>query len=224
MGWLASVLSIINQKLDSVLTFLRSIQHTEAIQKTQLDLLLQNQAADHILIVQNNALTVANNELLTQIAKELTPPLPTKVKATITLDQLQGEDDMARKAAKAGADLVVNEVTGTFTVTLTFEDADDASVPTPAGLSASYQSSDASPGPSIFNLTPSADTSSCAGAVNQTQAKALNDAGTPLPTGLIISGTVTWTGLASPIPFTASPALDVAAGAAGQVVAVASEP
>lgn len=210
MGWLASALSIIDKKLDSILKFLYQNQRNEQTLNSKLDQLLENQAADHLLI--------------TQIVKELVPPLPTKVKATITLDQLQGEDDMAKRAAKAGADLVVNEVTGTFTVTLTFEDADDAAVPTPAGLSASYAASDGAPGTSITTLTPSADTSSCAGAVNQTVAKALNDAGTPLPTGVQITGTVTWTGLATPISFTASPALDFVAGAAGQVVAVASEP
>jgi hypothetical protein len=171
--------------------------------------------------------TTLNNKL-DQLIKILIPPPAVKVIATVILGSpnqttLEGET-MPKKAAAAAADLVLDETTGTFTVTLSFEDVDDAKVPTPAGLSATYTDSTATPGPDYLTLTPSADTSSCAGSVNQTVAKAQNDAGVPLPTGVTISGTATWTGLASPVSFTASPALDLVAGAAGQVSASVSEP
>src|SRR5580692_4134817 len=109
--------------------------------------------------------------LLNQILKVLIPPPAVSFKATVTLNNqtstnVLGENNMAKKAAGLGADLQVAD-NGTFSVNLTFQDADGITVPTPAGLSASYVASDATPGPSALTLTPSADTSSCAGSINQ---------------------------------------------------------
>lgn len=124
---------------------------------------------------------------------------------------------------KASADLQVAD-NGTFSVVLAFKDADGVTVPTPAGLSATYTASDATPGPSAVDLTPSADTSSCGGAVDQTTIAALVAAGTALPTGLTISITATWTGLASPLTVVADPAIDIVAGPANSFVATETTP
>lgn len=130
---------------------------------------------------------------------------------------------MAKKAVSAAGDLQVAD-NGTFTVNLGFTDADGISVPTPAGLSASYTASDATPGPSSLTLTPSADTSSCAGSINQAAIQALVAAGQPLPTGLTVSVTASWTGLAAPATMTAAPPIDVVAGPAGSFVASDTTP
>jgi hypothetical protein len=119
---------------------------------------------------------------------------------------------------KATADLQVLD-NGTFTVSLAFQDVDGITTSTPAGLAATYTASDATPGPSALILTPSADTSSAAGSINQTTIAADVAAGTPLPTGLTISVTANWTGLAAPLTVTAAPAIDVVAGPASTFVA-----
>jgi hypothetical protein len=130
---------------------------------------------------------------------------------------------MPKKAAGASADLQVAD-NGTFSVTLSFQDSDGVTTPTPAGLSASYVASDATPGPSALTLVPSADTSSCAGSINQATIAADVAAGTPLPTGLTVSVTATWTGLASPATVTAAPPIDVVAGPAATFVAADATP
>lgn len=171
----------------------------------------QLQATESQLVV----CTKINNEL-GRILAILTPPPAVSFTATVTA--VTGDGIMAAKTAKAGADLLVAD-NGTFTVTLKFKD--DANVPTstPAGLSATYTASDATPGPSALTLTPSADTSSAAGTVNQTTIQALVAAGTALPTGLTVAITATWTGLASPQTVTATPPIDIVAGPANTFVA-----
>jgi hypothetical protein len=124
---------------------------------------------------------------------------------------------------KATADLQVLD-NGTFTVSLAFQDADGVSTATPAGLAATYTASDATPGPSALTLTPSADTSSAAGSINQATIAADVAAGTGLPTGLTVSVTATWTGLAAPLTVTAAPPIDVVAGPASTFVAADSTP
>src|ERR1700679_1925034 len=72
----------------------------------------------------------ATNAKLDTLIKALIPPPAVKCYAVITLDNQdnqQGEDNImpqAKKAAKASADLVVDETSGTFTVALKFLDAD----------------------------------------------------------------------------------------------------
>jgi hypothetical protein len=124
---------------------------------------------------------------------------------------------------KATADLQVAD-NGTFTVTLTFKDADGANAVVPPGLSASYTGSDATPGPSALSFVPSADTSSAAGSINQSTIQALIAAGQPLPTGLTVNISATWTGLASPQNVVAAPPIDVVAGPASSFVAAETTP
>ena len=127
------------------------------------------------------------------------------------------------KTAKATADLQVQD-DGTFTVALFFLDSLGVQTATPAGLSATYTASDANPGPSSLNLTPSSDTSSCAGSINQTTIQGIVAGGGALPTGLSVSVTATWTGRASPLTVVASPLIDVVAGPASSFVAQDSTP
>lgn len=127
------------------------------------------------------------------------------------------------KAAGTSADLQVAD-NGTFTVSLTFQDADGINVPTPAGLSATYTASDANPGPSALVLTPSSDGSSCAGSINQATIQALIAAGQPLPTGLTVGVSATWTGVSNPVQETAEPPIDVVAGPASTFVAADATP
>lgn len=127
------------------------------------------------------------------------------------------------KPVKAGADLQVAD-NGTFTVALLFVDSLGAPTATPAGLSATYTASDANPGPSALVLTPSADTSSCAGSIDQTTIQADIAAGTALPTGLTVSVSATWNGLSASQNVVATPAIDVVAGPASTFVATDSTP
>lgn len=129
----------------------------------------------------------------------------------------------AKKAVGVAGDLQVAD-NGTFTVTLSFKDADGFATGVPAGLSAAYAASDAAPGPSILTLTPSADTSSCAGSINQTVAQGLATAGTPLPTGLTVNVSATWTGQTTPVSVTAAPPIDVVPGPASTFVAADATP
>ena len=170
--------------------------------------------------------------LLSKILEVLIPPPAVRfTAATILNNPTEGENIMMAKAGslKATADLQVAD-NGTFTVALTFEDADGVPTVVPAGLSASYTASDATPGPSALTLTPSADTSSCAGSINQTTIAALvaaaQAAGTTvvLPTGLTVSVTATWNGLASPLTVVAAPPVDVVAGTANTFVAADTTP
>lgn len=125
---------------------------------------------------------------------------------------------MAEKRLKATANLQIAD-DGTFNVNLQFQDSDGANASVPAGLSATYTPSDATPGPSVLDLTPSADTSSAAGAIDQAAIKALIASGAPLPTNLQVSIIATWTGLASPQTVVATPPIDVVAGLAQTFVA-----
>ena len=129
---------------------------------------------------------------------------------------------MAKKVS-ATADLQVAD-NGTFTVSLSFQDSDGVATAVPAGLSASYTASDATPGPSALSITPSADTSSAAGSVVQSTIQALVAAGSALPTGLTVSVTATWSGLASPVTVVAAPPIDIVAGPAATFVATESTP
>jgi hypothetical protein len=116
---------------------------------------------------------------------------------------------------------------GTFTITLSFTDAAGLPTLTPTGLVVTYTASDATPGPSSLVLAtpgPSGDQSTCAGSINQTTLQALVAAGQPLPTGLTVSVTANWTGLASPLTANAAPALDVVGGPASTFVAKDSTP
>lgn len=146
-----------------------------------------------------------------------TPPQAVSFTATVTIPERKNE--MSKGNLKATADLQVNEVTGTFKVTLGFKDADGAVAAVPTGLSVQYTPSDATPGPSFLNLTPSADQSSADGSVNQDVAKAANAAGQTLPTGLTVGVTATWDGLAAPQSVLADPAIDVTPGPASTFVA-----
>jgi hypothetical protein len=185
---------------------------------------LQRQVRE-LQIAQTGCCNSLNNKLdaqakkLEQILNILSPPPPVEFTATITLEG----DLLMAKSAKATADLQVAD-NGTFTVSLFFLDAAGVQTPVPAGLAATYTASDATPGPSALVLTPSADTSSCAGSVNQTTVQADSAAGTPLPTGLSVSVTATWTGLAAPLTVVASPLIDIVAGPANSFVATDSTP
>lgn len=160
---------------------------------------------------------------LESLIEQLLPGPAVSFTAEVTLNS-QGETNMSpKKAARATGDLQVAD-NGTFTVTLTFVDSDNVPTSVPAGLAATYTPSDATPGPSSLTLTPSADTSSAAGSINQTTVQALVAAGTPLPTGLTVSVSATWTGLASPATVTAAPPIDVVAGPAGSFVAADTTP
>jgi hypothetical protein len=126
-------------------------------------------------------------------------------------------------AKKATGDLSVAD-NGTFTGTLTFKDSLGAPTSTPAGLSTTFTPSDATPGPSSLVCTPNADQAGFAGTVNATTVQALIAAGTALPTGLTVAFTATWTGLATPVSGTFSPAIDLVAGPANSVVATEATP
>ena len=173
---------------------------------------------DQILALQKQDIEIGieNQALLKQIIVLVTPPTATSFIATIT-----GDKDMPKLSA--AGDLQVAD-DGTFTVTLSFKDNDLVPTGVPPGLSATYTPSDATPGPSALVLAPNADTSAAAGSVNQDVIKALVAAGSPLPEGLTISVSATWTGLASPQTMVAAPPIDITPGAAGSFVATESEP
>lgn len=149
------------------------------------------------------------------------PPPAVGFTATVTITSTQGELTMG-KALKVAGDLQVAD-NGTFEVTLRFVDSIGEPAAVPAGLSAVYTASDATPGPSALTLVPSEDTSSAAGSVNQANLQALPP-GTALPSGLTVSITATWTGLASPLTAVAAPPIDVIAGPANSFVATESTP
>src|SRR5580704_1518 len=196
---------------DSI-TQLESGQSTLTTTVSSLNTSLSAQLTTLSANIQQDSKTIES--ALKKIYQVLIPPPATSFTATITK---QGEELMA-PSKKATADLQVLD-NGTFTVTLGFVDADGVTTATPAGLSATYTASDATPGPSSLTLAPSADTSSCAGSVNQTTIQALVAAGTPLPTGLTVSVSATWTGLASPLTVVANPPIDIVAGPAATFVA-----
>lgn len=156
------------------------------------------------------------NQILQGVNALLAPPQAVTVTAAVVLTNNQGEEMVStKKAAKIAGNLQVND-DGTFNVVLSFFDGDGAQLPqgtVPPGLAAVYTPSDSSPGPSVLDLTPSADTSSAAGAVDQPAIKALITAGTPLPQGLTIGITGTWNGLATPFSIVAAPPLDIVADA-----------
>ena len=136
------------------------------------------------------------------------------------------------KSAKVTGDLQVAD-NGTFSVTLSFTDADGIATSVPAGLAATYTASDATPGPSALTLASpgtSGDASTCAGSINQATIQALvaaaAAAGTAvvLPTGLTVSISATWTGVTTPVTGTAAPAIDVVAGPASTFVATETTP
>lgn len=130
---------------------------------------------------------------------------------------------MSPKKLSAAGDLQVAD-NGTFTINLKFKDADGVSTSNPTGLSAQYVASDATPGPSALDLTPSADGSSCAGAIDQAAVQTLVAAGTPLPEGLTVSITATWDGQTTPQTVVAAPPIDVVPGPANSFVAEESTP
>ena len=203
MGWQdeEQIINLLNQVLSGQQAILQTAQQLQASHKTCCAQL---------------------NGKLNKILANLISPAVSFV-ATITLNT-QGESEMA--TAKATADLQVTD-TGTFTVTLSFADADGVATAEPAGLTATYTASDATPGPSALTLvTPGAsgDTSTAAGSINQATIQADVAAGTPLPTGLTVSVTASWTGLAAPLTVTAAPALDVVAGPASTFIAAATTP
>lgn len=129
-------------------------------------------------------------------------------------------------AVVPAADLQVNEATGTFTVVLSFKDKNGFKAKVPAGLSASYVASDATPGPSLLVLAPSADQSTAAGSIDQAAAQALLANGGTLPTGLTITVTVSagLEGQTAPVTAVADPPIDVVAGPAATFVAAESTP
>lgn len=167
---------------------------------------------------------------IAEILQDLIPQPAVSFFSTVTDDKsfLHGEITMAN-VAKATADLQVAD-NGTFTVNNTFQDEALVKTAVPPGLSLTYTASDAVPGPSVLTLTPSADTSSCAGAINQAtiqaQQAAAAAAGVPfvLPTGLTITVSGSWTGLAAPQTSVAKPPIDVVAGPAGSFVAEDATP
>jgi hypothetical protein len=167
------------------------------------------------------------NGKLNKLIVELIPPIAVTLLAEVALVQnsqiKQGAIKMAKKTAGIAGDLQVAD-NGTFTVACTFIDADGVNTGVPAGLALTYTASDGTPGPSALTLTPSTDTSSCAGSINQATIAADVAAGTALPTGLTVTVAGTWTGLASPASVTAAPAIDVVAGPAGSFVAADTTP
>jgi hypothetical protein len=225
MNWFQQLQALLHLILAKAEMCLRGNGRIEkAINELTVQVNLLEESVSLLANSQSTCCAQLNTELQ-QIIGILTPSPPVAFNATVTANQ-QGDIFMTpsfKKSAKASADLQVAD-NGTFTVTLGFVDADGIATPTPSGLSATYTASDATPGPSSLTLTPSADTSSCAGAVNQTTIQALIAAGSPLPTGLTVSVTATWTGLASPLTVSASPAIDIVAGPANSFVAVDSEP
>jgi hypothetical protein len=165
---------------------------------------------------------------LAKILQALIPPPAVSFISTITAGtantaNIQGEHHMAKATRTVAGDLQVAD-NGTFTVNNSFLDSDQVPTAAPAGLALTYTSSDSTPGPSVLTLTPSADTSSCAGSINQAAVQALVAAGTALPTGLTITVAGTWTGLATPASVVAAPPIDVVAGTAGSFVAAATTP
>jgi hypothetical protein len=157
------------------------------------------------------------------LIEQLLPGPAVSFTAEVTLNS-QGESmPSPKKSVKAAGDLAVAD-NGTFTVALLFVDADGVPTAVPAGLAATYAASDATPGPSALTLAPSADTSSAAGSITQATIQALVAAGSPLPTGLTVSVSATWTGLSAPQNVVATPAIDVVAGPAGSFVAQDTTP
>jgi hypothetical protein len=209
----------LQQEVQNLEDSVRILRQGQATLADSLSSLIQ--AAQSCCNEQNGLLQqiLANTQ---EILNDLVPPQAVTFIATITLNS-QGENTMAKKAAGVSGDLQVAD-NGTFTVSLTFQDADGVATTVPAGLSATYTASDATPGPSALTLTPSADTSSCAGSINQTTIQALVAAGTALPTGLTVSVSATWTGLASPVSVVATPPIDVVPGPASTFVAADTTP
>jgi hypothetical protein len=186
----------------------------------KLNIVIENQAKNQKEIL--TALANFNRKLDALISNEIAKPATSFI-ATITLNTNNNKGEIMGTPVKATADLVVAD-NGTFTVTNNFQDADLVKAAVPAGLALTYTPSDATPGPSILLLTPSADTASCQGAINQDVVKALNTAGTPLPTGVTVIVAGTWTGLAAPASIVANPAIDVGPGPANSFVPVVSTP
>src|ERR1700734_313743 len=217
---LASSVAAVQLDIDNKINQLQSVQAA-----TAQDVITIGQGVALLVTTQTNDFTSLQTQL-NQILKVLIPPPAVSFIATITLDPtIQGEDNImaTKRALSATGDIVVND-DGTFTVNNTFKDGDGFNTANPAGLALTYTSSDATPGPSIFTLTPSPDTSSCAGVVNQTTAQAIAASGGTLPTGLTIPVAGTWTGLPSPLSQVANLPLDVAPGTANTFVAAVSEP
>lgn len=202
--------STINQKLDDLQTAATTGDTKLNVLQTELSIF--NTKLDKVL------------ELLQSLSPGPAVSFSAQVVAGSTATfTAKGELKMTTKNLGASADLQVNDATGTFNIVLSFQDADGVSTATPAGLSATYSASDATPGPSVLDLAPSPDTASCAGAVDQANIKALISGGGALPTDITISITATWDGLASPLTVVADPAIDIVAGPAASFVAKASE-
>jgi hypothetical protein len=130
------------------------------------------------------------------------------------------------KSVKVAGDLQVTDQS-TFSVVLSFKDADGVPTAVPAGLTATYTPSDSTPGPSLLNITTpgsSGDQSTAAGTINQTTIAALVAAGTPLPQGLTITVVASWTGLASPQTVVAGPPIDLIPGPAASTAAIDTTP
>lgn len=212
MNWLRELLQrILNSQLEirsdnkTILSQIRDLKKT----------IVSNQTVNAVALRQ-----LSNKvEMVLKIVQILEPPPPPKpaVSFTATIvsdDNLQGEDEMhAVKAKKATANIQVND-DGTFNIPLTFRDNDDAPLPAgtvPAGLTTSVVPSDATPGPSVCQVTTNDTTGVEAGAFDQAALKALVDAGSPLPTGINFTITANWTGLAAPLTVTTDNSLDIVA-------------
>jgi hypothetical protein len=176
-GWLARTLNIINQKIDTVLWILRQDQHNEKLLNTKLDLLLKNQAADHLLIE--------------KIVQELNPPPPVVAgfKAVLTVNKGETMTPL-KKAAGVSASLTIND-DGTASLNILFADPEGLDITTlttwPSAVAfPTVAPSDGTPGPSAYSYAPAsspAPSTEVAGAFVAGTISVVAPPSTPPPSG-----------------------------------------
>jgi len=175
-GWLSKILGIINQKIDTGLGILSTIQKYVELLNGQYGNLLKQQQADHELLLETHDLSIKNNnlskenyelskennKLLKEIVAILTPPTqnPAGVVLTLAVEEKENQTMAKSKSAKATASISVAD-DGTLSLNVLFTDEDGLPItsytswPSQVALP-SVAFSDAAPGPSSLNFVPAA--------------------------------------------------------------------
>ena len=145
--------------------YLRQILQLLTANTKTLKAIQASQELQLVAITDLAGLEAQNAATLAKILAAVTPPpqVPTSVFGTITIFNSKGELDMAAKAT-AGQLLMNDDGTGIYVLEITDEDG----VPIPSATDPTswaapvFASTDMTPGPSAFTLTPNASNLSCA--------------------------------------------------------------